>query len=343
MKVLGIETSCDETAAGVVDETGVLSDIIWSQQIHEDFGGVVPELASRAHIEKVVTCTQAALDKANIARPELVCATAGPGLIGAVLVGFTFAKALAIGYGVPFIGVNHLEGHLLSCLLEERRPKFPFLSLVVSGGHTTLYLAKNIGEYLILGQTIDDAAGEAYDKVSRMLGMGYPGGPVVDALAKQGQANIPFPRANNLAKGKTRVDNAYRSELDISFSGLKTAVRQYLEKNPGWNPPDVAASFQQAVIDVLVDRITRAIKMTGVQQVAIGGGVAANSALRQALEQLSGVDVFLPPKNRCTDNASMIASVGRLRYLHGYRSSMADTARSRWPVDEVWQKIDGNN
>ena len=175
MKALGIETSCDETAAAVVDETGVLTDIIWSQQIHKEFGGVVPELASRAHIEKVVACSRAALQEAKIEKPDLVCATAGPGLMGAVLVGFCYAKALAVGWDVPFIGVNHLEGHLLSPLLNEPTPRFPFLSLVVSGGHTTLYLAHDVGRYEVLAQTIDDAAGEAYDKVSRMMGLGYPG------------------------------------------------------------------------------------------------------------------------------------------------------------------------
>jgi len=334
MKVLGIETSCDETAAAVVDESGVLSDIIWSQQIHEEYGGVVPELASRAHIEKVVSCSRAALQAANISTPDVVCATAGPGLMGAVLVGFCYARALAIGWEVPFIGVNHLEGHLLSPLLNEPVPEFPFLSLVVSGGHTTLYLATGIGEYSVLAQTIDDAAGEAYDKVARMMGLGYPGGPIIDKLAQQGNPKaISFPRANRLSIGKSKVAKEDRRDLDMSFSGLKTAVRSYLEKTQGWVAVDVAASFQAAVIDVLLNRIQRAAQQTGVRRIAIGGGVAANSELRKRITTI-GLECFIPPRSRCTDNGSMIALVGRLRYEQGFRSSWKDTARSRWKVGQ---------
>ena len=332
MKVLGIETSCDETAASVVSEDGVLSDVIWSQEIHRQFGGVVPELASRAHVEKVVSCTRAALLQARIEKPDLICATAGPGLIGAVLVGFSYAKAMAIGMGVPFLAVNHLEGHLLSPLLNDPAPTFPFLSFVVSGGHTTLYLVKGIGDYTVLGQTIDDAVGEAYDKVARMMGQSYPGGPVIDRLAKNGNAkSIVFPRAKNLNKGNTRVDNQDRSALDMSFSGVKTAVRNYLEKTTNWKEEDVSASFQAAVIDVLLERIQQASKETGVKRIAIGGGVAANSELRERISQL-GLEAFVPPRSRCTDNGSMIAFVGRVRYLAGFRSQIQDTARSRWQV-----------
>ena len=332
MNVLGIETSCDETAASVVSGDGVLSDVIWSQDIHQEFGGVVPELASRAHVEKVVSCTRAALEKAGIKRPDLICATAGPGLIGAVLVGYSFAKAMAIGMGVPFLGVNHLEGHLLSPLLNDPAPEFPFLSMVVSGGHTTLYLVEGIGEYKVLGQTIDDAVGEAYDKVARMMGRTYPGGPIIDALAKNGNPKaIRFPRANNLSKGNTRVANLNRSALDMSFSGLKTAVRTYLERTPSWIAEDVAASFQEAVVDVLLKRILVASKEHGVGRIAIGGGVAANSEFRERITQC-GLEAFIPPKSRCTDNGSMIAFVGRERYLAGFRSKMEETARSRWQV-----------
>ena len=332
--VLGIETSCDETAASVVDVNGISSDVIWSQQVHAEYGGVVPELASRAHVDKVVSCTAAALEQAGIESPDLICATGGPGLVGAVLVGFTFAKAMALGFGVPFLNVNHLEGHLLSALLNSPAPKFPFLSFVVSGGHTTLYLAKDIGEYVVLGQTIDDAVGEAYDKVSRLMGMGYPGGPIVDNLALQGDPkSIAFPRTHRLqAKGKTRVKNEHRNALDMSFSGLKSSVRNYLERTKGWKDSDVAASFQAAVMDVLIDRIVRAMKDTGVRRISIGGGVAANSEFRRRLLELDAV-VFLPPKSRCTDNGSMIANVGRLRYNAGFRSHPMDTVRSRWPPD----------
>jgi N6-L-threonylcarbamoyladenine synthase len=332
MKVLGIETSCDETAVSVVDETGVITDVIWSQQIHVQYGGVVPELASRAHVEKVVSCSRAALAEANIQCPDLVCATSGPGLVGAVLVGFCYAKALALGWGVPFLAVNHLEGHLLSPLLNDPAPEFPFLSLVVSGGHTTLYLAEAVGEYRTLAQTIDDAAGEAYDKVARMMGLAYPGGPIIDELAKRGNPKaIQFPRANRLAIGRSKVAKADRCELDMSFSGLKTAVRTYLEKTNDWSPEDVAASFQAAVIDVLIDRIQRASKQTSIKRIAIGGGVAANSELRQRINGL-GIDAFVPPKSRCTDNGAMIASVGRLRYLNGFRTIANETVRSRWKV-----------
>ena len=332
--VLGIETSCDETAASVVTNKGIESDVIWSQQVHQQYGGVVPELASRAHVDKVVSCTKAALEQAGVQTPNLICATGGPGLVGAVLVGFTFAKSLALGFGVPFMTVNHLEGHLLSALLNEPAPTFPFLSFVVSGGHTTLYLARGIGDYFVLGQTVDDAVGEAYDKVARMMGLGYPGGPIIDRLAKEGDPNsIRFPRTHRISKvGKTRVDTSNRNDLDMSFSGLKSAVRNYLEKTPDWVPENVAASFQAAVLDVLLDRVARAMRDTGVHKISIGGGVAANSGFRDRLTALDA-EVFLPPKHRCTDNGSMIANVGRLRYNSGYRTPQMDTVRSRWSPD----------
>lgn len=332
--VLGIETSCDETAASVVTQHGIATDIIWSQTVHQEYGGVVPELASRAHVDKVVSCTTAALAEAGVEKPDLVCATGGPGLVGAVLVGFTFAKSLALGFGVPFMTVNHLEGHLLSALLNEPAPEFPFLSFVVSGGHTTLYLARGIGDYVVLGQTVDDAVGEAYDKVARMMGLGYPGGPILDKLAQKGDPkSIAFPRTHRLSKvGKTRVDTSNRSDLDMSFSGLKSAVRKYLETTPNWKAEAVAASFQAAILDVLLDRVQRGMKETGVRRIAIGGGVAANSGFRSRLLELNA-EVFLPPKNRCTDNGSMIANVGRLRYNNGFRTPKLDTVRSRWSPD----------
>jgi N6-L-threonylcarbamoyladenine synthase len=294
----------------------VRSDVVYGQGVHARFGGVVPELASRAHAEQVTPVVRAALADAGVDRPDAVVATAGPGLIGAVLVGLCFGKGAAIGWGVPFLPVNHLEGHLLSALLEDPAPAFPFLALVVSGGHTTLYLAEGVGSYRTLATTVDDAVGEAYDKVARLLGLGYPGGPAVDRLAQQGDpraVQLPRPRAG---------------ELDMSFSGLKTAVRQHVGKHA---PADVAASFQAAVIDVLVDRVTRAAALTGVRRVAIGGGVAANGGLRAAL-QATGLDVFLPPKARCTDNAAMIAHCGRLRLLAGYRGGVDATARPQWAV-----------
>ena len=321
MIVLGVESSCDETAAAVLGEGGILSEITWSQEIHEAYGGVVPELASRAHIDKVVACVHAALDDACISQPDAVAATAGPGLVGAVLVGFCFSKSLAAGWNTPFVGVNHLEGHLLSPLLEERAPEFPFLSLVVSGGHTTLYHARSLGEYEILGQTVDDAAGEAFDKVARMMGVGYPGGPVIDSLASscaEGAIRFPRPRVRN-------------GGLDMSFSGLKTAVRQYLQKTKGWESSKVAAGFQEAVVDVLMNRIASAVEATGVRRVAIGGGVAANGGLRAALSA-SPWDVYLPPRHHCTDNAAMIANAGRLHLLCGRSDPLDMTVRAQWPI-----------
>lgn len=320
MIVLGIESSCDETAAAVVGPDGVASDVVFGQHVHEAFGGVVPELASRAHAEQIVAVVRAACHQAGIVRPDAVVATAGPGLIGAVLVGFAFGRAAARGWGVPFCGVNHLEGHLLAPLLDTPAPTFPFLGLVVSGGHTTLYLAEGVGRYRTVAQTVDDAVGEAYDKVARLLGLGYPGGPFVDRLAGEGDpAAIPLPRPR--AEG-----------LDMSFAGLKTAVRTWLERHPETRPADMAASFQAAVADVLVDRVQRASRETGVTRIAIGGGAAANSHIRARIAGC-GLDAYLPPKSRCTDNAAMIANVGRLRLLAGLGPGPA-RARPRWPVEE---------
>ena len=324
MIVLGVETSCDETAAAVVGPAGVLSDLAWSQDLHAAYGGVVPELAARAHIEKVGQVVAAALERAGVARPDAVAATAGPGLIGAVLVGLCYAKALAAGWGVPFVGVNHLEGHLLAALLEPDPPAWPFLGLVVSGGHTALYACRGVGDYALLGETVDDAAGEAYDKVARMLGLGYPGGPLVDRLAAQGDpAAVALPRPD---PGRGR-----EGRLDWSFSGLKTAVRTAIERPGRPSDADVCASFQAAVVDVLVDRVVRAARQTGIQRVTIGGGVAANAGLRGAL-RATGLDVHLPPASRCTDNAAMIALAGRLRLLRGERHGPETTARAAWAL-----------
>lgn len=319
MKVLGIETSCDETAASVVDASGVLSDVVHSQAVHAEYGGVVPELASRAHVEKIATVTRAALDRAGIERPEGVAATAGPGLIGAVLVGLSFAKGLAAAWDVPFVGVNHLEGHLLSALLEDPAPAFPFLGLVVSGGHTTLYLARDVGDYEVLAETIDDAAGEAFDKSARLMRLGYPGGPVVDGLAQAGDPSrvaLPRPLPN---------------ETDWSFSGLKTAVRSHVKSDGRASDADVCASFQAAVVDCLLRRVQEAAVRTGVTRLALAGGVAANSELRRRA-QATGLEVFLPPRSRCTDNGAMIANAGRQRLLRGERHGLDLGARPGWRV-----------
>ncbi|MCB9665939.1 MAG: tRNA (adenosine(37)-N6)-threonylcarbamoyltransferase complex transferase subunit TsaD [Alphaproteobacteria bacterium] len=317
--VLGLETSCDETAAAVVDLDGIRSDVTHSQTIHDTYGGVVPELAARAHVEKVSATVRAALAQAGIARPDAVVATAGPGLVGAVLVGLCQAKALAAGWDVPFLGVNHLEGHLLSARLGDDPPDFPFLALVVSGGHTTLYRADGVGDYTVLGQTVDDAAGEAFDKVARMLGLGYPGGPRVDALAARGDPQaVVLPRP-------------LPGDLDFSFSGLKTAVRTHLLSADRRSPEDVCAGFQAAVVDCLVTRVTQAAERTGIPRVALGGGVAANRGLREGL-RATGLLVHLPSLRLCTDNAAMIAHAGLLRLRAGQRDGLDRTARPRWPV-----------
>lgn len=323
MKVLGIETSCDETAAAVVDATGVRSDVVHTQEVHARFGGVVPELASRAHVEKLGSVVRAALAEAGIQRPDAVAATAGPGLIGAVLVGLSFAQGLAAAWDVPFVGVNHLEGHLLSPLLEDPAPALPFLGLVVSGGHTTLYLVRGLGEVEVLAETVDDAAGEAFDKTARVLGLGYPGGPVVDRLAASGDPSaVSLPRPDP-------------GGLDWSFSGLKTAVRNHAQRKARASDADICASFQCAAVDVLLDRVVRAAEQTGVRRLALAGGVAANSALRERAHALPGIDVFLPPRHRCTDNGAMIAHAGRLRLLAGQRDTLGLRARPTWDVSQV--------
>jgi N6-L-threonylcarbamoyladenine synthase len=320
MKVLGIETSCDETAAAVVDAAGVRADVVYSQVVHAEYGGVVPELAARAHTEKISVVVRAALAEAGIERPDAVAATAGPGLIGAVLVGLSFAKAAAAAWGVPFIGVNHLEGHLLSPLLDDPAPEWPFLALVVSGGHTTLYLARAHGDYEVLAQTVDDAAGEAFDKVARLLGLGYPGGPLIDRLARDGApAAVRFPRP-------------HPGGLDWSFSGLKTAVRTHVLKPGRASDADVAAAFQEAVVDCLLDRVVKAADHTGVGRLALAGGVAANSQLRAAAKALEGLEVYVPPKARCTDNGAMIANAGRMALLMGRRDGLDLRARPSWRV-----------
>lgn len=324
MNVLGVETSCDETAAAVVglEPDGglvVRSDLAFGQDVHEAYGGVVPELAARAHIDRVGATVAEALSRAGISRPDAVAATAGPGLIGAVLVGLNMGKALAAGWGVPFVAVNHLEGHLLSPLLEARAPAFPFLALVVSGGHTTLYRCDAVGDYTVLGETRDDAAGEAFDKVARMLDLGYPGGPLVDRLAATGDAS------------KVTLPRPLPGDLDFSFAGLKTAVRTHLLSPSRGSDADVCAAFQAAVVDCLVTRVKQASARTGLTRVAIGGGVAANRGLRVGLVA-SGLDMYLPTPSRCTDNAAMIALAGLLRLQRGEQSPLSVVARPVWSV-----------
>jgi N6-L-threonylcarbamoyladenine synthase len=286
----------------------VLSSVVSSQvDLHAQFGGVVPEIASRAHVELVVPVIARAIVEAGIedARIDAVAATVGPGLIGALLVGVSTAKALALVWNVPFVGVNHLEAHLYAALLEDPELQFPLVVLLVSGGHTLLVSMEGHGRYRLLGQTVDDAAGEAFDKVARYLGLGYPGGPAIDRDAVLGDPkSIAFPRA--------MLDDG----LDFSFSGLKTAVVNYVRHHPDVDTADVAASFQQAVVDVLVAKASRAAAQVGAKAIALGGGVGANSALREQLRdacEREGLQAFLPSRTMCTDNAAMIAATGWYR------------------------------
>jgi N6-L-threonylcarbamoyladenine synthase len=309
--VLGIETSCDETAAALVmGGNDVISSVVSSQiEIHADFGGVVPEIASRAHLEALNPVVARAIVEAGIdeSRIDAVACTVGPGLIGALLVGVSAAKALALAWDVPFVGVNHMEAHLYSAFLEDPSLEFPLVVLLVSGGHTMLVEMRRHGEYHLLGQTIDDAAGEAFDKVARFLDLGYPGGPAIDAAAINGDPDsIRFPRALS--------DD--RDNFDFSFSGLKTAVINYVRKHPDVGSADVAASFQMAVVDVLVNKSRRAAELVGAKGIVLGGGVAANSLLREEMLGACasiGVRGFLPSRAMCTDNAAMIAATGWYR------------------------------
>lgn len=325
MKILGLETSCDETAAAVLDASDVaavqvLADVVHSQTgVHAPYGGVVPELASRDHLARLLPVVDEALRRAGLARGDidLVAATAGPGLVGALLVGVQAAKAFAWALGRPFVGVNHLEGHALAILLGERRPTFPYLALVASGGHTALYDVPAPGEMNAIGHTLDDAAGEAFDKVGKLLGLDYPAGATIDRLAKTGDPKRhEFPRALRM-----------RTSFDFSFSGVKTSVLTHLQLHgvpTGQDLADLCASFQEAVCDSLVTKTLRAAKAKGRAQVVIGGGVAANSRLRSMLVERGadeGVEVFLPATKLCTDNGAMIALAG----LHAFRRRGADS------------------
>lgn len=321
IRILGIESSCDETAASVVKNgREVLSNVISSQiELHTLYGGVVPEIASRKHIEKINQVTEAALASADCTMDDIdaIAVTYGPGLVGALLVGVSFAKSLAFALDKPLVGVNHIEGHIAANYIQDGELEPPFVCLVVSGGHTHLVVVKDYGIYEILGCTRDDAAGEAYDKIARAIGLGYPGGPKIDALAKEGNPEaIAFPRAKV-------GDNGY----DFSFSGLKSAVLNYLNscemKNEKINRADVAASFQKAVVDVLVEHALAGVEAYGLDKFAVAGGVASNSALRKAFEEACGkrgISFYRPDPVLCTDNAAMIASAGYYDYIAGRRS-----------------------
>ena len=322
MIVLGIESSCDETSVAVIKDEFLTANLVSSQNFHRDYGGVVPELSSRAHLQIVNPLVKDALKKSGIQLKDidLIAATAGPGLIGALLVGLTYAKGLAFGLNKPFIGVNHIEGHIFSGFLMPQKPEFPFLCLVVSGGHTLLLLVKNFKEIYKLGSTVDDAAGEAFDKVSKLLGLGYPGGPQIQNSAKKGDASkIDFPVAD------------LKQKLNFSYSGIKTSVLRYVQSEGGIEKlseqlkNDIAASFQSAAVKALSRNVERALNLYDVKTVSVVGGVAANSHLKSEIINLAekyNKSVVIPDLQFCGDNAAMIAYRGKSLYERGVRDSL---------------------
>ena len=332
MRVLGIETSCDETGIAVYDtEAGLRGHALHSQtQVHAAYGGVVPELASRDHVRRVLPLVDEVLARAGLGDDAIdgVAYTAGPGLVGALLVGAAVAQGYAWGRGLPAIGVHHMEAHLLAPMLESPAPAFPFVALLVSGGHTQLVAVDAPGVYRLLGDTVDDAAGEAFDKTAQLLGLGYPGGPALAALANGGRDGAyRFPRPMTDRPG-----------LDFSFSGLKTATRLALERSEGDDQTraDVALAFEQAVVDTLVLKCRRALEATGLRRLVVAGGVGANARLRSALaERLAESALYFPRLEFCTDNGAMIAYAGARRLMAGERTPARIGARARWPLTEL--------
>ena len=330
--ILGIESSCDDTAAAVIKNGIILSNVIATQSIHQEYGGVVPELASRAHQQNIVPVVQLALQKANIDKKQLnaIAFTRGPGLMGSLLVGVSFSKSLAMGLEIPLIDVNHMQAHILAHFIKSEAhtaPTFPFLGLTISGGHTQIVKVSNHFEMEVIGQTLDDAIGEAFDKSAKLLGLPYPGGPLIDKYSKQGNPKaFPFP--------KPKV-----GPLDFSFSGLKTSVLYFIERNLKKDPDfinknlnDICASLQYTIVDYLMDKIKNAVKQTGIKEVAIGGGVSANSGIRKALknaEKNLAWKVHIPNLEFCTDNAAMIAIVGELKYKQQLFASNDIVAKAR--------------
>ncbi|WP_418511205.1 tRNA (adenosine(37)-N6)-threonylcarbamoyltransferase complex transferase subunit TsaD [Corallibacter sp.] len=333
--ILGIESSCDDTAASVMHNGKILSNVIASQKIHQEYGGVVPELASRAHQQNIVPVVAQALKKANIDKSQLnaIAFTRGPGLMGSLLVGTSFAKSLAFGLDIPLIDVNHMQAHILAHFIDEEgfnKPPFPFLAMTISGGHTQIVKVSSYFDMKVIGETIDDAVGEAYDKSGKILGLGYPAGPEIDKRAKLGN-----PKAFKFTKPK--VDG-----LNFSFSGLKTAILYFIQKEKKANPNfideninDICASIQYTIIGILIDKLKLASKETGIKHIAIGGGVSANSGIRQALkngESKFGWKTYVPKFEFTTDNAAMIAIVGYLKYLEGNFSEQNITASARLKI-----------
>ncbi len=335
--ILGIESSCDDTSAAVVKDGVLLSNVMAGQKVHEEYGGVVPELASRAHQQNIVPVVDAAIRRAGIDKKDIdaIAFTRGPGLLGSLFVGVFFSKGFALARDVRLVEVNHLHGHMLAHFIREPGsdrplPRFPFLNLTVSGGHTQIVLVKDYFDFQVLGETIDDAAGEAFDKAAKIMGLGYPGGPVIDHLAQQGNPgafHFPMPRIRG---------------LNFSFSGLKTSflylVRDELQKDPRFiekNKADLCASFQKVIIDFLLAKLRRAVRETGIKEVAIGGGVAANSELRRRLQELAdkgGWIAHIPERRFTTDNAAMIATIGYYKYLKGEFAGQDVVPLARWKV-----------
>jgi N6-L-threonylcarbamoyladenine synthase len=335
MRVLGLETSCDDTGVAVFDtEQGLLAHRLYSQLVHLDYGGIVPELASRDHIQKLLPLIRTVLDDAGISGAELdgVAYTSGPGLAGALLVGASVGRALAYGWGIPSIGVHHMEGHLLSPMLETDAPAFPFLALLVSGGHTMIADVCGLGEYEILGESVDDAAGEAFDKTAKLLGLGYPGGPVISARAEHGNPQrFRFPRPMTDRPG-----------LAFSFSGLKTAVATAVQELPAVGEQDIAdiaCAFQEAVVDTLLIKCRRALDQTGRKRLVVAGGVSANRQLREKMAAMvteRDARVYYPRPGFATDNGAMIAYAGALRLAAGQRDEgFGFYAHPRWSLDEL--------
>ena len=333
MNILGIETSCDETGIAIynTEKQSIISEQLFSQASkHAEYGGVVPELASRDHLIKIIPLIRLALDEAKLGSNDLdaIAYTAGPGLRGPLLIGASTAKSLAFSLNIPSIGIHHMEAHLLINLLEDPAPKFPFLTLLISGGHCLLINAKELGSYEIIGQTIDDAVGEAFDKVSKLLDLGYPGGPLIEKLAESGD-----PYAYSFPRPMTNKDN-----LDFSFSGLKTAVYYSIKDTKDISrvvKANIAASFQDAVADTLLIKTKKALEETNQNELVIGGGVAANKYIRNKLvEGLKDSTIYFPPLERCTDNGAMVAFAGSF-YLRNNNQSQNNQVRPKWPLSEL--------
>lgn len=330
--ILGIESSCDDTAAAVLYNGKILSNVVATQEIHQKYGGVVPELASRAHQQNIVPVIHEALKEAGINKKDLsaIAFTQGPGLMGSLLVGASFAKSLSLGLNIPLLDVNHMQAHILAHFIEEEgfeKPKFPFLALTISGGHTQIVKVLNYFEMEVIGQTLDDAVGEAFDKSAKILGLPYPGGPLVDKYAQQGNPEaFPFP--------KPKV-----GDLNFSFSGLKTSILYFVQKEVKKNPDfvkenmeDICASIQHTIIKILMDKLKKAVKKTGINQIAIGGGVSANSGIRKTLKEAEEKyqwKTFIPKFEYTTDNAAMIAIAGHYKFLNGDFADMSISAKAR--------------